>query len=271
MRIVLNCKFLFTLVFILNTTCILVAQQKTLFKRFALDSMGIIPYELYPTKEGLIQMTSSVGIWKLKGNIFDGPSIGTGIMYDDKGRPVHQNIKMRNFTAEDSIRGMAQGPDSSFWYVAHDNFFLFRPNGKEGGWGWPPFIFPQTSPISKIWIDDNADLFAGTLRDNFYSIKNVLKKSMWDGVEIGAGKDSNYTVRKSKITVKQIIIAPGIGVFSFAADADNKNIVWIGTNRGLFTWNKISEKIDTVYLDKKGTTTITEIYTGENRHVGLAH
>jgi len=212
-------------------------------------------------------MTSSIGIWKMKGNTFDGPSIGTGIMYDDKGKPIHQNIKMRNFTAEDSIRGMAQGPDSSFWFVAHDNFFLFRPDGKEGGWGWPPFNFPKTSPISKIWIDDDTSLFAGTISDNFYFIKNISKYRMWDGVEIGAGKDSTYEVKKSKINVKQIIIDPGLGVFSFAADAGNKNLIWIGTNKGLFTWNKINGKIDTISLDRNRNTTVTEIYTGENKHV----
>jgi hypothetical protein len=85
-------------------------------------------------------ITSSIGIWKLKGHRFDGPEVGTGIMYDRKGNPEHQNIKMRNYLAEDSIRSMAQGPDSVFYFVAHDNFFLWRPNGEMGGWAWPPFL-----------------------------------------------------------------------------------------------------------------------------------
>jgi hypothetical protein len=108
--------------------------------------MGIKLYELYTTKEGVTHITSSIGIWKLKGHQFDGPEVGTGIMYDSKGNPEHQNIKMRNYLAEDSIRSMAQGLDSVFYFVAHDNFFLWRPNGEMGGWAWPPFNFPKNQP-----------------------------------------------------------------------------------------------------------------------------
>src|SRR5947208_8747921 len=102
---------------LLFTTSSVLAQHKSLFKRFPIDSMGIIPYELYPTLEGATVMTSSIGIWTLIGRQFDGPQMGSGIMYDSKGRPIYQNIKMRNYTAEDSIRGMAQGPDSVFYFV----------------------------------------------------------------------------------------------------------------------------------------------------------
>ena len=82
-----------------------------LFKSVPFDSMEIKLYELYTTTEGVTHFTSSVGIWKLKGHQFDGPSVGTGLMFDSKGNPQHQNIKIRNYLVEDSIRSMAQGPD----------------------------------------------------------------------------------------------------------------------------------------------------------------
>ena len=141
-------------------TCVFVYQktnsQESLFKSFPFDSMGIVPYQLYTTIEGVTHMTSSIGIWKLKGHQFDGPAVSNGRLYDSKGRQQRQTVKIRNYLAEDSIRGMAQGgQDSVFYFVAHDNFFLWRPNGEFGGWGWPYFNFPKTSPVSKIWIDDD--------------------------------------------------------------------------------------------------------------------
>ncbi|HEY6977130.1 MAG TPA: histidine kinase, partial [Chitinophagaceae bacterium] len=238
-----------------------------LFKQFAFDSMGIKLYELYTTKEGVTHVTSSIGIWKLKGHQFDGPEVGTGIMYDSKGNPEHQNIKMRNYLAEDSIRSMAQGPDSIFYFVAHDNFFLWRPNGEVGGWGWPPFIFPKTSPVSKIWIDNDDNLFVGTVKDNFYFIEKGAKKSSLFGIDIGADKDSNYTVKNSKLTIKQITLQPSTGIFSFAQDAADKNIIWIGTNRGLFTYNAQTGTSSPVQRVNKTNITITEIYTGENGNI----
>src|SRR5207253_181838 len=114
-----------------------------------------------------------------RGRMLSGPSINNGVMYDSKGNPVHQTIKLRSFTAEDSIRGMAQSPDSIFYFVAHDNFFLFRGNGIDGGWGWPPFNFPQTSKIIQIWIDSDDDLFAGTSDDGFFYIKGAGKRNAW--------------------------------------------------------------------------------------------
>jgi hypothetical protein len=255
---------LLILILVLPAT-ICLAQQKSLFKEMAFDSLGVKVYELCTTIEGVTHMTSSVGLWKLKGHQFGGPAVGTGTLYDSKGKPSHQYVKMRNYLAEDSIRSMAQGgPDSVFYFVTSYNFFLFRPNGEFGGWGWPPFNFPKTSPVTKIWIDENGDLFAGTRQDNFFIIKEAAIKKAWIGVEAGGDKDSNYFVTKGGKNVKQIVIQPGIGIYSFAQDATDKNTVWIGTNHGLFTYNKQTGKITSI---DKTENTITEIYTGENGNI----
>ena len=39
-------------------------------------------------------------------------------------------------------------------------------------------------------------------------------------------------------TVKKIILSTHTGVFSFAQDSTDKNIIWIGTNHGLYSYNK---------------------------------
>jgi len=264
----MNCKRKISVLLILMlvfqaTICF--AQQKSLFREMAFDSMGVKMYELYTTLEGVSHMTSSIGIWKLKGHLLDGPSVGTGVLYDSKGKPSHSYVKMRNYLAEDSIRSMAQGgPDSVFYFVTSYNLFLFRPNGEFGGWGWPPFNFPKTSPVTKIWINENGDLFAGTRQDNFFIIKDAAIKKAWIGVEVGSDKDSNYIVTKGGKNIKQVVIQPGIGIYSFAQDATDKNTIWIGTNHGLFTYNKQTSKITSI---DKTEITITEIYTGENGNI----
>ena len=263
MQVNFRTTILFVLVFIpgLESSC-------QLFKSFPFDSIGIIPYQLYTSIEGVTHFTSSVGIWKLKGHEFSGPAVGDGKLYDSKGREQRQVVKIRNYLAEDSIRSMAQGGDDSvFYFVAYDNFFLWRPNGEVGGWGWPYFNFPKTSPIAKIWIDDDNTLYAGTIRDNFYIIKNAAKKEAWRGIESGWDKDSNYTVKKGALPVEQVVIRPGVGVFAFAQDAADKNIVWMGTDSGLFTFHKQTHQTRQIDSAGKPNVTITEIYPDKTGNI----
>jgi two-component sensor histidine kinase len=163
---------------------------------------------------------------------------------------------------------MAQGgQDNVFYFVAHDNFFLWRPNGEVDGWGWPYFNFPKTSPVSRIWIDDDNTLYAGTMRDNFYIIKNAAKKEAWRGIDVGPDRDSNYIVLKGALPVEQVIIRPGLGVHSFAQDITDKSLVWIGTDNGLFTYNKQTKRIESIDPVNEVQITITEIYTGESGNI----
>jgi len=128
--------------------------------------------------------------------------------------------------------------------------------------------FPKSSPVTKIWIDDKGDIFAGTRQDNFYIVEGgAIKYLAWKGIVFGSDKDSNYIVARGGKNVKQVIVQPETGVYSFAQDAADQNLIWIGTNRGLFTYNKQTGKSDAVEPVNKANITITEIYTGENGKV----
>ncbi len=254
-----------TILLLLGITlnCIAIGQY---FKRFPFDSLGITPYELYVTKEGVTHMTSSIGMWRLKGRQFSGPSISNGIMYDDKGNPIQTKVKIRQYTAEDSVRSMAQGADSIFYFVLQDNLFLWRPNGEVGGWGWSPINFSKTPRVTKIWIDD-GNLYVGTGNDNFFFIKDAARTKTWADFKAGADKDSNYFAINGAKKIQQIIIQPGTGVYSFSKDAADKNKIWLGTNRGLFFYDKLSGKTTAILGKDKNDFTITEIYTGEQGNV----
>jgi len=242
----------------------LFAQNEAIFKKIPLDSAGVKVYQVYPTIEGSAFITSSIGLWSMKGRQLNGPEVMNDVIYDEKGKPVYQNIKIRSFAAEDSIRAVAQGKDSIVYFVSNDNRFFFRFNGLMGGVGWAPFNFPKTSSISGIWIDNDNTLYAGTISDNFYIIKEAAtKKSFW-GVQYDGDKDSNCIVTKGALPVKQIIISPGTAVYSFAQDGKDKNIVWVGTSRGLYYYNKINGECIPAIKDEKTRYTITEINTSEN-------
>ena len=84
-------------------------------------------------------------------------------------------IKSFRSMAEDSIRAMAEGPDSIFFFASHDNLLTYSPISDIPAYGWPPFVFPPKGKpfdrVSSLYIDNSGDLFIGTHADNFYWIK----------------------------------------------------------------------------------------------------
>ena len=243
---------------------LLSAQQTSVFKRIPLDSIGVKVYQVYPTIEGGVIFTSSIGLWSMKGRQMHGPEMISDIVSDKDGRPIYRKIRLRSVTAEDSIRAVAQAKDSLVYFVSHDNRFFFRFNGLATGFGWAPFNFPNTSRISRIWIDDDNTLYAGTISDNFYVIKEAaIKRSFW-GVEYDGDRDSNCIVTKGALPVKHISISPGASILSFAQDVKDKNIVWVGTNKGLYYYNKVNDECRPAVTNENTAYTVTEINTREN-------
>ncbi len=217
--------------------------------------------------EGTTLITSSVGLWRMYGRELTSGEVISGIILDDKGRPMYKNIKIRSYTAEDSIRDVVQGKDSIVYFVTHDNRFLVRPNGTVGGFAWAPFNFPKTSSVTRIWIDSENNLFAGTKSDNFYLIKKAAqKKALW-GIEFDGDKDSNCIVKKGALPVEQVVISPGTAVCSFAQDLIDKDLVWVGTNKGLYTYHKITGKSLPAIPGNEDIYTVTEINTSEEDKV----
>lgn len=212
-----------------------------LFKKIPLDSMGVRCYEMLCAKDGSLLLTSSIGIWRLQGREVDGPSVGYSGEITDNATGKKNFIKnFRNYNAEDSIRAMAEGLDSIFFYATHDNIISYSTDGMPGV-GWPPFVFPPKGKpfdtVSSLYIDNDGDLFIGTRADNFYRIQEGANKQSYRNAETKI-VDSVVTTVKGEKQVAKIMLAPNTGVFSFAQDSIDKHIIWIGTNRGLFSYNK---------------------------------
>ncbi len=176
----------------------------------------------------------------------------------------------RNSQAEDSIRAMMEGQDSIFFYATHDNLISYS-HTEIPVIGWSPFVFPPNEKfydrVSTLYIDHHKHLYIGTHADNFYVIKKgadmeSLKKSQ---VEI---IDSTVVITKGEMPVNKITILPRLGVFSFAQDKADKNIIWIGTSKGLFRYNNETGKINAVEpLNQKGVFTVTHIETDHQNNL----
>ncbi len=244
-----------------STVC---AQNASVFKKIPLDSFGVKVYQVYPTIEGSTIMITSGGLWILKGRELTSPP--TMIWYDTINNPTFSKIRRRSFDSEDSIRCLVQGKDSLLYYVSYDNRFLFRINGLATGFGWAPFNFPKTSNVCRLWIDNDNNLYAGTISDNFFVINGAAqKKSLW-GIQYSGDKDSNCVVVKGALPVKHIRFLPGTGVFSFAQDARDNNMLWIGTSKGLYHYNK-TNSVCIPAIKNENSYTVTEINTLEDGKV----
>ena len=267
-------RLFFGLAFTILATVNVFAQKDPLFKKMAeLDRLGIRFYEILCTKEGSVRLTSSIGMWQLKGHQMDGPAFVINDEITDNKTGRKSFIKnLRSYLAEDSVRAMTEGPDSIFFYATHDNMLFYTPNG-EPGVGWPSFVFPPKGKpfdrISSLYIDNSGDLFIGTNADNFYWIKEGANKQSFRNAEDKI-VDRMMVVIKGEKPVKKIILAPQTAVFSFAQDSTDKSIIWVGTNRGLYSYNKVtgeSKIVEPVNTIARLSFTITHIETDKQSNL----
>ncbi|MEP7107501.1 MAG: histidine kinase [Ferruginibacter sp.] len=216
-------------------------KENALFKKLPLDSLGVRCYEMLFTIGGSIRLTTSLGICKIKGHLFEMPNFALGRITDNITGHVSY---IKNFSnGGDSTTVMAEGSDSIFVYNALDNTLFYSPNSDIPDRGNPPFVFPPKGQpfdkISTLFIDNIGDLFIGTQADNFYWIKEGANKQSFYNSE-NKIVDSMVVVVKGEKRVNKIILAPQTAVFSFAQDSTDKNIIWVGTNHGLYSFNKLS-------------------------------
>src|SRR6266536_5496254 len=60
---------------------------------------------------------------------------------------------------------------------------------------------------------------------------------------------------------------PNINVYSFAEDSTDKNIIWIGTDKGLFSYNKVSIETRNVFADTIQNITITHLQSTRDGNI----
>ncbi|CAN5740253.1 hypothetical protein BH10BAC3_BH10BAC3_27740 [soil metagenome] len=227
-------------------------------------------YELLVAKDGSLIATTSFIFSVIEGN-------EVNFFYMEKNKKYgiknEQNIYPEN--PEDTIKAMDQSKDGYLFFVTHDNQLIYE-NEKTQKCDLPPFYFPPKGDsqitISEIWTDDEASLYIGTTAGKFYLIpKGAAKESLGDSrYTLGHDKDSSLVITKGEIPAEKIILGVNAQVHAFAQDMKDKNIIWIGTNNGLFSYNRSSAKITNLFLNQmlpEGLLTITHIEAMGNGNI----
>ena len=130
---------------------------------------------------------------------------------------------------------------------------VWTPAAQAGGFGLPPFIFPPkdlNGDISRIWADSWGNLFVGTVKDNFYFIKEGADLKSWD-FDVKLDSDSNLIIPRGAKEVKKIIIENGVGVNAFAQDLKRSSIVLIATTKGLIEFDLTKLKLTPLKITGK--------------------
>ena len=131
----------------------------------------------------------------------------------------------------------------------------------------PPFYFPMKGDtpkeITELWFDSEDNLFIGVTDGAFYMVPKAGSKSSLDIKNYTIGvKDSSMFILKGELPVKKIGI-PGTGVYSFAENSKNKDVIFIGTSQGMFNYTKNTGELNKLFYTDS-TLTITHIETFPN-------
>lgn len=169
------------------------------------------------------------------------------------------------------IKTIIESPEKNifFFATAENQITYFKNKEPDATIDIPPFYFPikgeSPKEITKLWFDKDYNLYIGVTEDAFYLVPKAGTSGSLDTkkYKIASSPDSSMVILKGELPVKKIAIAGGRGVYSFAENRTNKNIIWLGTGNGLFNYDKITGRISKVssIMDK---VTITHIETFVN-------
>lgn len=155
---------------------------------------------------------------------------------------IRNDLPIRNFLIKDNVRSLVEMQDSIFLYVSEGNILFYMPNGDNIGLGMVPLTVPSkinpSDKISAMYLDINGDMFIGTYGEDFYIVKEDTAVTV-DKNDRDTPEDS-ISVPEKKNSINKILLAPQTVVLSFAQDRIDKNVLWVGTNHGLYRCSKVT-------------------------------
>jgi len=184
----------------------------------------------------------------------------------------HSPSISRSYEGEDSIRAMTTAPDGLLLFASNDNtvFFLNKDfRGEKHALLRP--VINKGAHITCLYFDNKGNTFIGTDNDNFYWSEDrsrfILLNTWKPGADSFPAKLINTSAKHvEQSNPKKVMIAPETGVFAFAQDSTDKNIIWIGSNHGLYSFNNVTHEIKRVIpkIYNAGNLSITHIETDRN-------
>ncbi|MEP7373707.1 MAG: histidine kinase [Chitinophagaceae bacterium] len=162
------------------------------------------------------------------------------------------------------IKALAESSEGVIFFSTAKNQITYFNSDLEGICDIPPFYFPVKgdSPknITRLWFDKVNNLYIGVTDEEFYIVPHAgLTKSLDPkNYRISNTKDSSMLINKGELPVKKISVGQSRGVFSFTENKTSKNIVWLGTGNGLFSYNNVNGELKKI-LSNRDSLTVTHI------------
>ncbi len=169
------------------------------------------------------------------------------------------------------LKALTESPEKNIiFFATAENQITYFKNTQLDAWiDIPPFYFPikgdSPKEIANLWFDGESNLYIGVTDGAFYIVPKAGANKSIDpkNYKIGSTPDSSMVIVKGELPVKKIKVEEGTGVYSFAENRTNKNIIWLGTSNGLFNYNKITGEVNKI-LTGEARITITHFETAGN-------
>ena len=223
--------------------------------------------EIQTTSKGDMLIISSMYFAEIYGNQFT-MDLMMGGLTDSKGNPstiTGNNIFNDAYYLRTGFKSISRGPDDIIYLVSDNNNLGWIDYKKGKGFGIPPFNFPgdQKINIKKIWLDQDGDLFIAA-SDTIYLIekatilfkpgsKNLSFKSKDD-------KNGNTIITEGAKVIRKFSLGRNVFPYCFAIDPF-ENAMYIGTNKGIFIFEKKTGESFKLFRPEEDQITITDIHT----------
>jgi hypothetical protein len=220
-------------------TAVNAQQKKSLFKVYKMsDIPGSYFGEILIMKEGPILVSAS----EFSFSIITGGNVGVFTMGLENQDYGIKNIKSV-FTGT-PLKNPVESADENIFFTTEKDQVTYFKFSDSGICDLPPFYFPPKKDSEKnitgLWFDKENNLYIGTTDSVFYIVSKAGSNETLNPAKykIAAGNDSSMLILNGEVPVKKINIGAGIGIYSFAEDRTNRNIIWLGTGKGLDIFDK---------------------------------
>ena len=237
--------------------------------------------EILCTSKGSVLVAHSMGLSEIDRMQIELVT-SSGPLIDNTGHKTflgkNPNIFKDQYDSINGIKLACEGPDKIIYVVSGNNNFGCINYNLNKAITHAPFNFPtdngRQKMIRKIWLDGDGNLYVATNTDTIFLIVNATKplkinkeNKLIAPFMTGIDRDSNLVVTQGALTVKKFILGSGIIPYSFAQSPDDTRIILIGTNNGLYGYDRQSgQSINYLKSEKNNKFTITNI---EENKIGL--
>lgn len=225
--------------------------------------------EIVTTSKGDMFIAASMYFAKIEGGQF-GMDFPMGGLTDSKGKPgkIDGNTILNDvYNLHTGFKKIACSRDDIIYVVSDNNNFGWLDYKIGYGFGVPPFEFPAATAakIRKLWIDNDGDLFVAA-GDTVFIIKEATKIFEQGTRNLsfkgGIGKDGSDTIIQGAKKIAKYSLGKDVVPYCFAQYPIDDAIL-IGTNKGLFEFDKTSGSFVNLLQLIKEPVTITAVYCGE--------